>query len=407
MSLLPVEQALDRLLSDISVTDSENIAIADAGGRTLASPIYAKRQQSPFDASAMDGYALRALQDGSYPNILKVIGESAAGKRFSDNLGYGECIRIFTGAPVPADATAIMMQENTKKISDHEIELISPVIEGRHIRKAGLDFNEGDLLLETGRTLDPIALALAASSGNSTFSVYRPARVAILATGNELVKPDQIPGIDQIISSNSYGVAEIARQQGAQPIDLGIIPDNLQALVSAVQTAIEDDIDVLVISGGASVGDHDLVHKALAECGIQMDFWKIAMRPGKPLMSGRLTTKSNKTVQVIGLPGNPVSSLVCSYLFLSPLLAALNNRKPSYDIRNAILTTDMPANDHRQDYVRAQYDIDEDYRLVVKPLPVQDSSMLSFLAKANALIIREPNAGNAKSGDKVKVMILR
>ncbi len=407
MSLLPVAQALTQLLSNVSATETEIVDIKEAGGRTLSKPVYAKRQQSPFDASAMDGYALRALEDGSYPNIVKMIGESAAGKRFNGSLGYGECIRIFTGAPVPPEATAIMMQENTKKIADHEIELISPVIEGRHIRKAGLDFNIDELLLETGRTLDPVALALAASSGNSSFSVYRPARVAILATGNELVTPDQTPGPDQIISSNSYGIGEIVRQHGAQAIDLGIIPDNLEALTHAISTAIEDDIDVLVISGGASVGDHDLVHKALTQCGIQMDFWKIAMRPGKPLMSGRLTTQAKKTVQVIGLPGNPVSSLVCSYLFLSPLLAVLNNRKPHYDIRNALLTADMPANDHRQDYVRALYEIDEDDRLTVTPLPVQDSSMLSFLAKANALIIREPEAAAASSGDRVKIMMLR
>lgn len=407
MSLLPVEEALNKILSNISPTQSEQVNIQNAGGRTLAQPVYAKRQQSPFDASAMDGYALRALPDGSYPKNFKVIGVSSAGKRFSGSLGHGEAVRIFTGAPIPADTTAIMIQENTTKISDIEIELIAPVAEGRHIRKAGLDFNEGDLLLETGRILDPVALALAASSGNSVLNVYRPARVAILATGDELVKPDQIPGPDQIISSNSYGVAEIARQQGAQSIDLGIIPDDLPALISAIQTALEDDIDVLVISGGASVGDHDLVHKALTECGIQMDFWKIAMRPGKPLMSGWLTNAQNKMIKVIGLPGNPVSSLVCSYLFLAPLLAALNNRKPNYDIRSAILTMPMAANDHRQNYVRAKYEIDEDYQLLVSPLAEQDSSALSFLAKANALLIREPHAQAAKAGDQVKIMLLR
>lgn len=406
MSLLPVDEALQRLTENVETAPSETVSIQQAGGRILAAPMVAHFLQSPFDASAMDGYAVRANDDGHYPTNFRIVGEAVAGKRYRGRINEGEAIRIFTGAPVPPDADTVIIQENVTRNGDR-IKVSGAIIKHKHIRRAGLDFKLGEELLPKGRKLDAAALALAAASGNATLQVTRRPRVAILATGDELVAPGQIPAEDQIISSNSSGIAELVRAQDAIAIDLGIVPDQTELIMRAINQAITDNVDVLVTLGGASVGDHDLVHKALTACGMTLNFWKIAMRPGKPLLHGSLTAANGRIIHVLSLPGNPVSSMVCGYLFLIPLIAKLTGHPYHADIRKAILTQSMPENDHRRDYVRAQYRINPDGDLSVQPLPIQDSSMLGILARANALIIREANAPAAQPGEPCKVFILR
>jgi molybdopterin molybdotransferase len=352
----------------------------------------------------MDGYALIAPENISYPLELTVIGESAAGKRFDGQLGEGQAVRIFTGAPMPAGADSIVIQEDTERFGD-KLTIRQGLDKGRHIRRAGLDFAPADVVLPVGKALDAPALSLAAASGNAAISVFKQPRIAILATGDELVPPGTVPGPDQIVASNSVGIAEIVRRAGGRPEDMGIIIDDPAKIESAISAVLEDGIDVLVTIGGASVGDRDYVHGALQNCGVDLDFWKIAMRPGKPLMYGRKTV-SGKTVHIIGLPGNPVSSLVCSLVFLRPLAAKLSGTGLTADIRPAKLGQSMNANDHRRDFVRATVEKAIDGTLIVKPFPVQDSSMLSALVRSNALLIREENAPAAALGDLCTILML-
>ena len=399
--LLPVDEALRRILASAQTVEAETVPLAAAGGRVLAADLYAKRQQPPFAASAMDGYAVKAADVASIPVTLKLIGQSAAGHAFSGVLNAGEAVRIFTGAPVPEGADSVVIQENTVR-GDHQVEITETVTFGRNIRKAGLDFDEGDLLLQTRRVLDPAALALAAAADHPTLEVFRLPRVAILATGDELVPPGESYRPDQIIASNSYGLTEIVRQAGGIPIDLGIAEDRLEALSDALDEAVAAKADILVTLGGASVGDHDLVQPALAAKGMELDFWKIALRPGKPLMFGRL-----QDMKILGLPGNPVSSLICAHIFLIPLIHAMLGLPHTPDLRSAVLGTDMGTNDQRQDYVRARITKDGSGQLIATPFVMQDSSMLKFLADANGLIVREPHAPAIKTGSTCSVMMLR
>jgi molybdopterin molybdotransferase len=310
-------------------------------------------------------------------------------------------VRIFTGAPVPEGADTILIQENARRVDASTVEIIETVAAGRHIRRAGLDFEEGEALLDRHRVLDAAALSLAASANHTTLAVIRRPLVAIIATGDELLPPGSTPGPGQIISSNAYGVAAVARGAGADVIDLGIVRDRKDEMTAFIGRALDARADIIVTLGGASVGDHDLVHAVLTAKGMQLDFWKIAMRPGKPLMSGRLGA-----TRVIGLPGNPVASLVCSNLFLKPLVSRLAGRPHAADIREAELGSAMEANDLRQDYVRAV--ISQGPRgLVATPFGIQDSSMLKILADSNGLIIRPPHAAEAPAGSAVSVLMLR
>lgn len=400
-ALLPVADALDRLLGDAAPLPAEEVDIASAVGRVLARDVQALRTQPPFPASAMDGYAVRAADLARPGARLTVIGESIAGRRFDGTVKDGQAVRIFTGAPVPPGADTILLQEDARKLDDGTIEPLEAVAIGRHIRLAGLDFETGDLLLPAGRMLDAAALSLAASSNHPRLSVVRAPLVAILATGSELVAPGTEPGPDQIVASNNVGTAALARDSGAATLDLGIVPDDEQKIAAAVRRAQAARADILVTLGGASVGDHDLVRGVLAGEGMMLDFWKIAMRPGKPLMYGRLGA-----MRVLGLPGNPVSSLVCGHLFLKPLIARLAGLPAKPDIRDAVLGAPMRANDTRQDYVRALTAL-EDGRLVAKPFDRQDSSMLRTLAEANALIVRAPHAPEARAGEPCRVLMIR
>ncbi len=401
MALLPVAEALERLLDRVERLPGEAVALKDAGGRILAEDVVALRTQPPFDASAMDGYAVRAADIATVPARLTVTGAAPAGRRFAGTLGPGEAVRIFTGAPVPEGADTVLLQEDANRIDETTVEALEATARGRHIRRAGLDFAEGDLLLTGGRELDPAALSLAAAGNHPRLAVVKKPLVAVLATGSELVAPGSEVGPDQIVASNGFGIAALARADGADILDLGIVPDERPAIASAVAKAREAGADIIVTLGGASVGEHDLVRETLSDAGMELDFWKIAMRPGKPLMVG-----SFGATRVLGLPGNPVSSLVCAHLFLRPLIARLAGRDHAPDLRPAILGADMRENDQRQDYVRASA-LPTGDGLVATPFEVQDSSMLTTLAAANALIVREPFAPAASRGAPCRVLMLR
>lgn len=401
--LLPVETALERLLSDAEpISDVEQVPLHEALGRVLAQDLAAARTQPPFAASAMDGYAVRAADIADVPAELTVIGQSAAGRGFSGEVGAGEAVRIFTGAPVPKGADTVLIQENAEVVDAARIRTLDATARGRHIREAGLDFREGEVLIPAGSQLDAGRLTLAAAMNHPTLPLRRRPIVAILATGDELVRPGETPGPDQIVASNTFGVAAMIRKAGGTVVDLGIAADRMEAITAAVGKAEAAGADILVTLGGASVGDHDLVQSALVSRGMELDFWKIAMRPGKPLMFGRLGER-----RVLGLPGNPVSTLVCAHLFLRPLVRLLAGLPPARSRRSAVLGSGMAENDGRQDYVRARLTRDDDGALVATPFERQDSSMMKVFALADCLIVRKPHAPPAKAGDACRIELLR
>ncbi len=402
MSLLPVEDALERLLAGARpITATETVSLHDGNGRILAADLAAKLTQPPFDASAMDGYALRAADAAMPGAVLQVIGQSAAGHAFEGTVGAGQAVRIFTGAPVPDGADSVVLQEDITKVDDGRVRASIAVTKGRHIRPRGQDFAEGDVALSAGTRLDFRQLTLAAAMNYPSLPVYRRPRVAILATGDELVAPGGRPAASQIIGSNTFGIAALARDNGAEVIDLGIAGDTREGILAAVERARDSDADVLVTLGGASVGDHDLVQPTLVSAGMELDFWRIAMRPGKPLMVGRLGQ-----MHVLGLPGNPVSSLVCGLLFLEPLLCRLGRLPGSRRMTTAILANGMPTNDTRQDYVRARLKTADNGALEVESFGKQDSSMMRIFSQSDCLIVRPPHARAAEPGERVNIMLL-
>lgn len=402
MALMPVDEALTRILEGATPSpDPELLPLAECDDRVLANDLVALRTHPPFAASAMDGYAVRA-EDAFAGARLNLQGESAAGHGFDGSLEVGSTIRIFTGAPVPAGADAVVIQENTERLDGNLIQINEAAELGRHIRRAGVDFEEGRTGLEKGRLLDAGAITFAAAMNHAVLPVVRRPKVAVLATGDELRLPGQPLGPGQIIASNTFGVAALARGAGAEVIDLGIAADRMEALDAALDQAISQKADVLVTIGGASVGDHDLVQKALSNRGMALDFWKIAMRPGKPLMSGRLGA-----MRVLGLPGNPASSLVCAHLFLEPLVSRLAGRAGPEREQPAVLASALPENDQRQDYLRGDLQTDGEGKLVAIPLARQDSSLMKVFADARCLIIRPPFAPAANAGDPCQVLVLR
>ncbi|MFN3130660.1 gephyrin-like molybdotransferase Glp [Roseibium sp.] len=401
MSLMPVSEALDKLLQGVAHLEAETVPLEVANSRFLARPLTSTRTQPPFAASAMDGYAIRHSDLTSELPELDVIGEAPAGHGYSGQVGPGQAVRIFTGAPVPEGADTILIQENAER-SDTRIKVLEYPAKGAFVRAAGLDFSEGDILLNPPLKLDYRHLALAAAMNHAVLPVVKRPKVAILATGDELVRPGGRPGPDQIIASNHAGIAAMVEDCGGEPLDLGISPDEPRELAACVKRAITEEADILVTLGGASVGDHDLVQDVLGNEGMDLSFWRIAMRPGKPLMAGRL----GKT-KVLGLPGNPVSSLVCGLLFLKPLIAAmLGAPNGSASPKEAILAEAIGENDRRQDYVRAMLSEDGDGRLIAAPFPKQDSSMLALLAKSGGLIVRPPFAPAEPAGAAVPVLVL-
>ena len=393
MALLPVAEALAQVLEGVQPLPSERVPLGEAEGRVLAEDLAARRTQPPEDVSAMDGYAVRAEDVASAPARLRLIGEVAAGRPFAGTVHGAEAARIFTGGVLPAGSDTVVIQENTTREGDTVV-VTTPAARGRNVRPAGLDFRSGDVRLRKGRRLTGRDIALAAAMNHASVPVSRRPKIAIVATGDELVPPGTEPGPGQIIHSNGFALAAIARREGAEVIDLGILPDRLDETIAGVRRARDLGADVLVTAGGASVGEYDLVQPALAAEGLALSFWKIAMRPGKPMMFGILGG-----MRVLGLPGNPVSAYVCSVLFVAPLIRKLLGRSETGNpVSQGVLGRDLPANDEREEYMRATLARRADGAWLATPFPQQDSSMLVPLAAAHCLVIRPAFAPAAPAG---------
>ena len=406
MSLLAVEEALARVVHGIvpfgsepsrAGADTETVPLTDALGRVLAAAPVARHEHPPFPSSAMDGYAVRAADVATLPAQLLVIGQSAAGHPFAGTLGAGEAVRIFTGAPVPDGADAIVIQENTRA-EGQWVAVQAGKPERGHIRPRGYDFKPGADLSSSDRRLSSRALTLLAAAGHESVAVRRKPIVAILSTGDELVAPGGTLRAGQIFASNHIGIAAMVRQFGGEPRLLGIAADTLEDLRGRLSRAA--DADVVVTIGGASVGDHDLVAPALKAEGVEIGFWKIAMRPGKPLMFG-----SRGRQRVLGLPGNPVSSLICARVFLVPIIERLLGLAAASAKMTAPLARPLEANGPRRHYMRARF-VDGPQGRAVTPLPDQDSSLLTVLAGADALIIRPVGAPAVNESASVPILPL-
>ncbi|MDB5703636.1 MAG: molybdenum cofactor biosynthesis protein MoeA [Sphingomonas bacterium] len=389
-SLLPVAEAQARLFALATPMAAETVSLREAAGRWAAADVAALRTQPAADLSAMDGYAIRFAD---LPGPFTLIGESAAGRPFAGTVGAGETARIFTGAAMPDGTDTVLVQEEAARNG----ELITltgegPQAQGRNVRRKGLDFTSGDTLIGKGDRLTPARVAVAATGGHGTLPVNRRIRVAVVATGDELVAPGSVLTESTLPESNGAMLAAMLADLPVEVIDLGILPDRLDVTTATFATV---DADILVTTGGASVGDHDLVRPAIEAAGGSVDFWRIALRPGKPMMAGRL----NGAI-VLGLPGNPVSAFVTATLFLRPLIAAMAGaRDPLPRTASAILGEDLPANDHRQDYLRAAT---RDGRVFAAA--IQDSSMLGTLARADCLIMRAPHAPALMAGEPVEIV---
>jgi molybdopterin molybdotransferase len=398
---MPVADALAAILAGAEPLAEEMVPLDSAYHRILARDIAARRTQPPQAMSAMDGYAVRTADAGHVKARLKVIGEVAAGRPFDRRLGPGEAARIFTGGVIPDGADAVVIQEDTIVDGD-SITITEAAAVGRNIRPAGIDFREGEVLLSAGSRLSDRDLSLAASMNYPELPVRRRPRIALLATGDELVMPGSTPKPGQIVYSNGYALHALARAEGADTVDLGVVGDTLEATTAGIRRARNIGADILVTTGGASVGDHDLVKKSLEAEGVTMAFWRIAMRPGKPMMHGRLGA-----MRVVGVPGNPVSSYVCMMLCVVPLIRTLSGRKRVQHARKkAVLGRDVAGNDVREDYLRARIEEREDGTLIATPVDHQDSSLLANLALARALVIRAPFAPAAKAGSPCEILHL-
>ena len=397
--LLTVREAHARVIAAFAPLPAEMVSVADAAGRVMASAPTARLTQPPSDLSAMDGYAVRAEDVPAVPSTLKLVGQAPAGGSYDHALKPGETVRIFTGGPLPMGADSIVIQEDTKAEGE-KITILEAPKPGRHVRKAGLYFSAGDTPFKAGHVLTTRDVALAAAMNLPWLSVHRKPRVAILSTGNELVMPGDPVGRNQIVSSSGIAVAALMRAWGAEPTLFDIARDEAKLIGEHIAAGAQHDL--LITLGGASVGDHDLVQDALKAQGFAMDFWRIAMRPGKPLM---FATKDR--ARVLGLPGNPVSTMVCALMFVKPALdRMLGQSGELVATRPVRLAVDVKENDTREDYVRAVLRHGPDGSLTVEPHKIQDSSMLSVLAWSNALLVRPPHDPARKAGDVVQVIDL-
>lgn len=400
MALMPVAEALRLVLADAKPLPAEFVALDHVAGRVLAQDVSALRTQPPTAVSAMDGYAVRASDVAKAPAALKVIGEVAAGHPFIGQVAAGQAARIFTGGVMPKGSDTVVIQELTSREGD-VVTIQKSTPKGRNVRGQGIDFAQGDVLLRKGQRLSDRDVMLAAAMNHARLSMHRKPRVAVLGTGDELVPPGGSPKSDEIVYSNGFALASLARTEGAEVQDLGIANDRVEDITQAIKRAREWGADILVTSGGASVGEHDLVQRALTAEGLNLSFWRVALRPGRPMMHGRLGA-----MQVLGVPGNPVSSYVCAFLFLVPLIRRLSGRmdvEPRPE--QARLGCDLPANDERADYLRATLALGPDGP-VATPLPAQDSSLMAPLAKADCLVIRYPGAPAAPAGSDCIILKL-
>ncbi len=398
MSLLPLDEAIARVVDNITPLAAEMVPLAQTSGRILASALSANLNQPPFAASSMDGYAVRAEDVASVPAILERIGEAPAGSAFSGSVGTGQTVRIFTGGVVPQGADCVVIQENTST-DGKAITVLESAKVGNAIRPLGFDFKTGDVLLEQGCTIGPVQIALAAAMNHSHLPLRKKPKVAIIATGDELVSAGQTPSPHQIISSNGPGIVAAVEAFGGEAIDLGIARDTPESLIQALAKA--EGADLLITLGGASVGDHDIVQDILKQQGVEIDFWRIAMRPGKPLMFGQ-----RGPMRVLGLPGNPVSAMVCTQIFVKPVIDAYLGRDHRQKPFAIELGCDLPANDLRQEFMRASLDHREGKPAIATPFRKQDSSLLSRLSRADCLVIRAPHAPAAKKGDLAQALPL-
>ena len=397
--MLSVEEALTRVRAAFKPLPAETVSVAEALGRVLAADAVSRVTQPPHDVSAMDGYAVRAEDVASVPVTLEVVARVAAGSAYDGELRSGQAARIFTGAPLPRGSDSIVIQEDTE-VSGDQVTVKETAALGNYVRPAGLDFRTGDVGLHAGHRLTARDIGFAAAMNLPWLDVRRRPRVAILATGDEVVMPGEPMTANQIVSSNGLSLSAFVTACGAEPIHLGIAPDQRDVLAAMAEGA--KGADLLVTSGGASVGDHDLVRAGLGDSGLEVDFWKIAMRPGKPLIFGQIGG-----TPMLGLPGNPVSSLVCAVLFVRTALDSLMGiEEDALALETARLGSALPANDRRQDYLRARLALDESGRRIATPFGRQDSSMLATLARADCLIVRKPFDAALSEGSPVDILPL-
>mgnify|MGYP001376144241 CR=1 FL=1 len=404
--LMKVDEAKERILRSMPVMPGEEISITEALGRVTSCNIYSRRTQPPAALSAMDGYAIRFSDITDIPSEFIRVGSAKAGGSYSGTLNQNETVRIFTGAPVPTGADTIVIQENVDAENENDgthVVVRERPQKGRYIRSLGLDFNKGELGIQEGKKLTSRDIGLAAAMNIPWLSVRRRPKIAILATGDEIVRPGESINKDQIVSSNSYTLSALVKAAGGEPIILGIAPDTIDGIQSFFKNKV--GADLIITTGGASVGEHDLIQKALGkesfgEDGLDLDFWRIAMRPGKPLIFGQI-----KNTPILGLPGNPVSTMVCGAVFVRPaidkMLGIYSDQKSE---AKALLAEPVPENDERQDYIRAITFINKEGIKVVKAFDHQDSSMMKVLAQANCLIIRPPFDSKRSTGDEVKLI---
>ena len=401
MALLPVAEALKHVLEAANTLETEDVGLREALGRTIARAVEARVDNPPFDASAMDGYAVRAEDVAQVPATLKLIGEAGAGQPFSGKISKGETVRIFTGAALPDGADAVVIQEDVTA-DGANIMFRERADRGDNVRPKGQDFTKGRPLLEKGRRLTARDILLAAAAGHATLPVVRKPIVALLSTGDELVEPGTPLLHGQISASNSFGLAAVVEAAGGEAHLLGIARDSFESLADALKRA--DGADVLVTIGGASVGDHDLVRPALEKSGAKLEFYKIAMRPGKPLFFGSRIIGGTRQ-HCLGLPGNPVSSLICSRVFLVPLVGRLLGRDVPLEAIDAVLGDQLPANGPREHYMRARLDLSTSPPRAV-PFKNQDSGLITALQHADCLIVVPVGAPAQPAGTAVKVLKL-
>jgi molybdopterin molybdotransferase len=400
VALMPVAEALARVLTGADALAVETVRLDDALGRVLAEDLAALRTQPPAAVSAMDGYAVQAADVATASATLTLIGEVAAGHPFEGEVKAGQAARIFTGGVMPAGADTVVIQELTTREGDI-VTIQKATAKGRNVRGQGIDFSQGNVLLRKGRRLSERDVMLAAAMNHARLPVYRRPKVAVLGTGDELVAPGSQPGPGEIVYSNGFAILAMARTAGGEVSDYGIARDRIEDIAAAVRRARDWGADVLVTSGGASVGEHDLVQRALASEGLELSFWRVALRPGRPMMHGRLGG-----MHVLGVPGNPVSAYVCAFLFLVPLIGRLTGRSDAEHLPEpARLGCDLPANDERADYLRATLEMAAD-GLVATPVSAQDSSLMAPLARAHCLVIREPHAPAAVAGSPCVILKL-